>query len=222
MPPDFQRAAQCAAGALMALKNDAFPITPGDIRRLCPQVYAFEEYGAITRLPVEKLTRGGKLPGATIRAQGGDIVILYDAAAEPPRLLYTLAHELGHVLLGHTRDEDRQEVEAHFFAAHFLMPDELILRLTDAGLPLSAHLLTGVFGVSAAAACKKIHTLQTYGYRRMPQAWAARFEAFIAAAVKKRMGAYALCDFCGKPFGGCGTNICGACFKERTGRERAT
>jgi len=57
---------------------------------------------------------------------GGKYRILYNDEAHPTRTRWTIAHELGHILLGHLLNEKREyeaeEAEANYFAKQLLMP----------------------------------------------------------------------------------------------------
>lgn len=57
----------------------------------------------------------------------GKYFIIYNPNNDPKRRLFTLAHELGHILLNHVTDahapyNDYQENEANIFASRLLMP----------------------------------------------------------------------------------------------------
>ncbi|WP_027705042.1 ImmA/IrrE family metallo-endopeptidase [Zymobacter palmae] len=77
------------------------------------------------------------------------------------RSRFTIAHELGHILLGHVqydhtpkRDDpstaiDHEEISANSFAAELLMPEERVKRLFQGGATLSE--LANIFDVSEIA-----------------------------------------------------------------------
>lgn len=82
------------------------------------------------------------------------------------RIMWTIMHEIGHIVLGHLTDFEATslkrggltkdeygilEVEAHFFAAEVLMPTELVRCFTD----ISIEEMELLFGVSEEAAQKK-------------------------------------------------------------------
>lgn len=74
------------------------------------------------------------IAGVLLRRADGTSFIGVNADHQPPRQRFTLAHELGHLWLGHQprvdfvvnltegRSSDTQEVEANYFAAEFLCP----------------------------------------------------------------------------------------------------
>ena len=74
-------------------------------------------------------------------------VIVYNDAQSPARQRFTLAHELGHFVLGHWEDSPENDALADCFARNLLTP---ALYAQQLGLP--ARLYPQVFRVSAAAA----------------------------------------------------------------------
>lgn len=84
-----------------------------------------------------------------------NLVILYNPYEPIARQRFTIAHELGHYLLGHgsaNRGNKRSnsamiEVQANKFAAELLMPESAIRQ----NMNLSAPELCELFGVSARA-----------------------------------------------------------------------
>ncbi|MST50370.1 ImmA/IrrE family metallo-endopeptidase [Mobiluncus holmesii] len=76
------------------------------------------------------------------------------------RLTFTLAHELGHIILNHSCSNEsyvREEQEANFFASYLLMPD-IIARILFS--PVSPQDVMGFCGVTASCAwemCRRIN-----------------------------------------------------------------
>lgn len=109
---------------------------------------SFKEFG------FDKLNNGGVI------ILGNDtFLILYNEKHSPERINWTLAHEVGHIYLGHQTDGAIEEVEAHFFAAQLLMP-EVVLRLLEHELhEMSAEFIYQNFYVSYEASSKRVATL---------------------------------------------------------------
>lgn len=86
---------------------------------------------------------GKKTSGIQV-TQEDEIIIGYNSKQHTHRQRFTVAHELGHLMLGHTHkgsdynpeSKDVQEFEANCFASELLMPlatlkDDYLLRETD-------------------------------------------------------------------------------------------
>ncbi|HHV13960.1 MAG TPA: ImmA/IrrE family metallo-endopeptidase [Clostridiales bacterium] len=113
--------------------------------------------------------RETKAEARTIRPRAdGKYYIVYDDVEvnSDARIAWTIMHEIGHIVLGHLTDFgetalDRGgltqkkygvlEVEAHYFAAEFLMPTALLKYFSD----ISIEEIALLFGVSEEAAKKK-------------------------------------------------------------------
>lgn len=130
-----------------ALAFDPFlPISVSETLRVC-------KYSTFLRLCAEA---GISVPTARDQAgftllqdspRGMRCVIVYNDAHSPARQRFTLAHELGHIALGHREDSPENDALADCFARNLLTPALYAQRL---GLP--ARLYPQVFHVSAAAA----------------------------------------------------------------------
>lgn len=79
--------------------------------------------------------------------------VVYLPEADPVRLRFTLAHELGHIALKHGRGPTpRMERDADAFARALLMPPPLVRALLRERGALYAEQLAFVFGVSTGLA----------------------------------------------------------------------
>lgn len=72
---------------------------------------------------------------------------------------WTLAHEIGHIYLGHTEDNNTEEVEAHFFASQLFMPEYSLFMMKKEYGCVDVKALTEIFGVSEDAAARRIRTM---------------------------------------------------------------
>lgn len=92
---------------------------------------------------------------------GGRPMMLVNSGLSPDRLRFTVAHELGHLVMHHA-PSDKQEDEANVFASEFLAPaDEILPDLADLGVGDMARLmqLKSKWGMSIAALVRRAHDL---------------------------------------------------------------
>lgn len=122
--------------------------------------------------------RETKAEARTIRTRAdGKYYIVYDDVEvnSDARIAWTIMHEIGHIVLGHLTDFgetalDRGgltkekygvlEVEAHYFAAEFLMPTALLKYFSD----ITVEEIELLFGVSEEAAKKKYKRVFSTSY----------------------------------------------------------
>ncbi|MFI6471264.1 ImmA/IrrE family metallo-endopeptidase [Streptomyces sp. NPDC050516] len=84
-------------------------------------------------------------------------LVLLNSAAPADRSRFSLAHELGHLIMHHEPGEGRtQETQADRFAAEFLMPHEVILSELKPGIDVARLMdLKSRWGVSMAALIRR-------------------------------------------------------------------
>lgn len=145
--------------AIAALVRAGWRLPLGPIANL---IAAIESAGGIVvRLPFG--TR--KLDAVSHWAPGMPPLFLVNGELTADRLRFTLAHEIGHVIM-HTRPSDSQEQEADRFAAELLMPAHEILRDLD-GLTLArAVQLKPYWKVSIAALVRRAYDLRAISQSR--------------------------------------------------------
>jgi Zn-dependent peptidase ImmA (M78 family) len=71
---------------------------------------------------VHSLLGGSSIDGVTFRAPGLPPLIVLNAEQPADRMRFTLAHELGHLVMHHNQPTQNMEGEANEFASAFLMP----------------------------------------------------------------------------------------------------
>lgn len=102
-----------------------------------------------------------EIHGECLRKEGDIYIITLPRNTSPERDVYTIAHEIGHIVLGHTldaagmlfrsRDLPPEERQANVFAAELLMPKEQFRKVcSDCGN--NVYEVAFRFGVSPAAA----------------------------------------------------------------------
>lgn len=174
--PNFDKAESLARELRLLQPTNSFSLNVEDLifdRDIC--IESFENYAAATNCSVSELTQSSKLKdGYTIKKGNTNIVLYNDPHCHEPRLNWTLAHEVGHIYMGHTKDGATEEIEAHWFAAELLIPVPIIVGLLKKGIKVTNLSLMNLFGVSFEAACKKISS-----FNRMPIQSAYLFEDFM-------------------------------------------
>lgn len=123
-----------------------------------------QNYCQLTKRPLSDFLSDDKQmlrDGCTIYNQVCNCyIILYNAEITYfEHLNWTLAHEIGHIYMGHTKDDDLEEVEAHYFAAQLLMPDFAIKMIAHEHGKVTVDDIIEIFGVSPEAAQKRIGTM---------------------------------------------------------------
>lgn len=162
---DIRKAELAAANLLFDQPSLSFyRLAHLDTRRLCLPIEvifdSFASYCEATGIPRGELDRLGELEGLTVRHRG-KYYILYNEKAIARRRNWTVAHELGHILLGHDGESAHDEREADSFAAALLMPLPVLhyLESLRGGEPLDADAICANFNVSRRAAERRLSEL---------------------------------------------------------------
>ena len=159
-------AQQTARALLLNQKSVRLPIS---VERLSFDknvvVDSLEHYCVMTNSTMRQLCAGNVAAlkdGCTLirqRAGRTTYLILYNArAGSVKRQSFTLAHEVGHIYLGHLDDDPECERQANAFAAELLMPEVLAARFLST-LPPGADPVAGLaqtFAVSREMARKNL------------------------------------------------------------------
>ena len=170
--PRFDFVTKTAYDFLLECGYSRFPISPFDVLKQLEdylECLPWSEAKKILKSDDPFHLRQQKAEARTIRMRGdGRYWIVYDDVTvnSDERISWTIMHEIGHILLGHLVDFgetalDRGgltsekygvlEVEAHYFAAEFLMPTALLKYFSD----ITVDEISLLFGVSEPAAQKK-------------------------------------------------------------------
>lgn len=76
-----------------------------------------------------------------------DDTIYYNDTQIDTRIRFTIMHEIGHIVLGHTEEDELSESEANFFAKYILVPPVLVYAIDTAG-NVSEDEIRHIFNVS--------------------------------------------------------------------------
>jgi hypothetical protein len=100
------------------------------------------------------------------------VVIFYNETKPQPHVKFSILHEFAHYILNHNfsylenEAYNIAEVEANYFAAQVLMPEQLLREFESRGVKINCEFLQKAFGVSAQAASKRIKTLERTSIKR--------------------------------------------------------
>lgn len=142
----------------------AWNIGPGPITDL---IAAIESAGGLV---VRRPLAGRELDAVSQQMTTGNPLFLLNYGTPADRERYTLAHEVGHVVM-HRMPSDEQERQADEFASEFLMPARDILDALKGGLDLNRLIqLKAEWKVSMAAIVRRAHSLSAitaWRYRQL-------------------------------------------------------
>ncbi len=143
--PDYDRAATLAYRCLVKLNITQLPVRPLEILRRCRNTVVYTYQQAAEFLHIEETDferKYGNADAFTIRG-GEQYVVCYREGGNPARLNFTLAHELGHILLHHSDDMTADEAEANCFAGHLLCPVPAIRNMAAEEVATSCYVSRG-------------------------------------------------------------------------------
>lgn len=160
MTPDYNRAARLAYKTLLSLHIESLPVDPLMILSFCrnTRVRTYDEIAArfgISDPAHMKWYYLDNKDAYTVRQELHGVTVyemIYDSHVHPARQRFTLAHELGHIVLKHSQEQWWEEKEADYYAAQLLAPHPVIELFTSYALnPSDPELLARTFGLSKAA-----------------------------------------------------------------------
>ena len=160
--PNFKRAKEEAYKTLMLQENFSFPINPKNIKlkEYDIKIISFQEYAQKTNLSINQLTSNGNTNDGYTYIKNNNILIFYNEDIETEgRKTWTISHELGHIVLNHTTQCDKNEAEANFFAAQLLAPQCVLKDLVKNGAKITPLYLSEKFKISKEASENCINTL---------------------------------------------------------------
>lgn len=154
---DLSAAAQAAYETLLAAGVRSFPVDPGELTAHLPHVRLMSYRQAAAALQITESELRWDAPSQDAftlceqREGSRRFLILFEEGMPLPRRRFTLAHELGHVLLGLHPEDPRAEMLMNCFAAHLLCPRPLIRLMARCVCPLPQDWLCRMTGLSPGA-----------------------------------------------------------------------
>lgn len=162
--PDFDRSEREATRLLLYQNNiNSLSVDVQSLRYDKRIIFdSIQNYCAIVNEDISKFDIKDILQdGCTLIADDVYIVLYNDEVSllSPERLNWTLAHEVGHIYLGHTQNGRKEEIEAHWFAAQLLMPEYVIRHMKQRFGFINIEDLIACFNVSIDAAINRLRSI---------------------------------------------------------------
>lgn len=156
---DYRRATNEAYELLLSLPSFSLATDVFDVVKQLPDCIAItyqravNHYGAILGLDLDRLIAQSDHGFTLIQFRTQRRIILYNDALPETCIRFTIAHELGHYMLGHLPDDhnnhtESEEQEANCFARNLLCPIPIVKSLSLA----TAEEYRSLFQVSAEMA----------------------------------------------------------------------
>lgn len=157
--PNFSFARKKANEILLMRENSTFPISPEKVKIFNKNIIitSFSNYIKITGTNINELTNNGNFKdGYTITniRPNTDIIFYNDKIESHGRIRWTIAHEIGHIVLNHKEQCDINEIEANTFASQLLLPQCILEYLIQYGSAIDANYIENKFGLSHEASLK--------------------------------------------------------------------
>lgn len=163
-----------------------FPFQAKKIVKSCSSMSIHSYKKAIEKYDFNPKDLGSK--SALTACKWGRKLLLYNNEEYKPRVIWSILHELGHDRLNHPLNPEQyrnKEIEAHFFAAQILMPEQIIMELRRRGEKITSKFLQENFGVSNEAAEKRLKTLNRINWE-----WRTEEEKFFDEYVVKKFAVF--------------------------------
>lgn len=143
-----------------------FPTPPNKITCKDAMIISYQKYARITGYSIDQITRNHELDDAFVLRglRPGMTFILYNKDKYDNRIKHTLWHEIGHIKCNHQKHGEKEEIEAHYFAAQANAPNVIIKEIARRGYSINTPFLQECFGLSQESANKKWEYLKKYGF----------------------------------------------------------
>lgn len=152
---NLTRAAGMAYKVLAAAEVRSLPVDPLALLRRCrnTKVYTYEEAAEAIGITADGFAkRFGEAEAFTLRQSETEYLVVYRDDGNPARRRFTLAHEMGHRVLGHQGNSVQEDKEADCFASHLLCPRPALLLLKERLGTCTAEQAAAMFYVSVPCA----------------------------------------------------------------------
>lgn len=131
--PDYSIATNKAYETLINFKEFSFPIGIYSVLQKMKNVrlYTYSQWAQNFRITYDDfLLIAPSYYGFTIiDSKNHNYFVIYNEKKDYTTIRFTLAHELGHIILGHQKDDNNENKEANCFARNFLCPIPAVTEL---------------------------------------------------------------------------------------------
>ena len=156
--PNYNFATTSAYQTLI-YNNMPLPIDPFKIKlqNVKIKILSMQEFSTRFNVPMEELTQNGSFNEGynVVQINNGikKATILYNEdIISNERKRFTIAHEIGHIVLGHKEHNENNEKEADTFASQLLLPHCILEQLIKSGKAVTEIYLKDKFGLSKESA----------------------------------------------------------------------
>lgn len=158
--PNFNRAQNEATKLLLSQKISSLFI---DVRKFSFDrkiiIDSVQHYAHVLHRPISNFVCDEFSGCCVIPHPRCNLVLYDDRETNECRKHWGIVHEVGHVYLEHSVDDEKEEKEANFFAAQIVTPEIVLYGIRDRKGTLSKEDLLTYFNISHVAAVKRISTL---------------------------------------------------------------
>ena len=154
----YKSSTERAYEVLLLNQQISIPINPSDIKldNIIIKVFSMQEWTKLHNISLDELTVKGKCENGYTEFYKTNGVqyafIFYNTEIDSiERQRFTIAHEIGHIALGHKECCDEYETEADTFASQLLLPHCILEKLVRSGKIVTETYLQKTFGLSKQA-----------------------------------------------------------------------
>lgn len=162
--PNFEAAQNAATNLLLQQNLNSLHI---DVRKFRFDrdivIDSIQNYAVVTGRPLSDFTCDQFSGCCVVKHPRAQLILFDDSVSDDRRKHWGIVHEVGHVYLNHDKDEKKEEIEAHFFAAQLIAPEIVlwdIVKRTGSLCGVDVYLS---FNISFQAAEKRIQTMRSRG-----------------------------------------------------------
>ncbi len=171
MYPDLKRCEEEAVNLLLSQDLDHFPLSLFNFTfQKNILIDSIQNYCAVTGTDLKNYTglKGKIKDGVHLYFPSKNLylILYHEKITNRERLYFTLAHELGHIYLGHQKDDPLQEIEANYFASHLLIPEVILSYILTHYQDVTLLELASFFRVSKGAMNRSITRYRKKSYHR--------------------------------------------------------